>query len=41
MKVGGPRMRVISSALGYSPRGAGGVITPNASSMLEVELLAV
>ena len=41
MKVGGTRVLLIPSELGYGARGAGGVIPPNAMLVFEVDLLAV
>ena len=41
MKIGGTRRLVIPADLGYGARGAGGVIPPNATLLIEVDLLGV
>ncbi|MGH8085453.1 MAG: FKBP-type peptidyl-prolyl cis-trans isomerase [Lysobacter sp.] len=41
MRVGGQRVLLIPSGLGYGRKGAGGVIPPNASLVFEVELVDV
>jgi FKBP-type peptidyl-prolyl cis-trans isomerase FkpA len=41
MKVGGQARLTCPSAIAYGPRGAGGVIPPNATLVFEVELIAI
>lgn len=42
MQVGGQRLLIVPSSLGYGPEGAGGgVIPPNAPLLFDIELLAI
>ena len=41
IKIGGKRTLLISPALGYGARGAGGAIPPNATLLFEVQLLGL
>lgn len=41
MKPGGKRRITIPPDLGYGPRGAGGVIPPNATLVFEIEIVSI
>ncbi|MDC0423197.1 FKBP-type peptidyl-prolyl cis-trans isomerase, partial [Methylophilaceae bacterium] len=41
MKIGGNRLIIIPSDMGYGSRGAGGVIPPDADLIFDVQLLGI